>query len=222
MQAYGRLFHRLFGSATKEKPFHSQFGGLWTDRVDAREEAERRYQSGSLNREDFDDLVSFITEGYLILPRAVDANLARSVIDDVETAVRNGDRLMTYWDADGHHKEAGSIENLHKAEAKVLDVHASIASVREAIFSENPALSGEHFPDATRRFPDALLPPRLGAGLSPGHRLRLRGQTAALRRIVDRPGRYRGGLGRTAILPRQSPVARPALPGKWNKGPATH
>jgi ectoine hydroxylase-related dioxygenase (phytanoyl-CoA dioxygenase family) len=114
--------------------FLSSFGGLWTDRVDAPALARDRLRAGRLAAREFDDVVFWIANGYVIKERAIDDRLIDRVQADIFTAAREGSREVTFWDERGKHQKTATFDDLAKTEAKLLDVHATLASVQRAIF----------------------------------------------------------------------------------------
>lgn len=131
--------------------YHSNFGGLWVDRLDADKELSRRLSKGGLTSELGRQISRFMADGYLILRGAVDSG----VVDRIATAMthafeRGDDRLRYQGNSDEVHVFEGITDPRGK---RVVEAHAVLSDVRDAfasppvvefltaIFDESPVLS---------------------------------------------------------------------------------
>jgi phytanoyl-CoA hydroxylase len=80
--------------------FHSDFGGLWTDRTDALEEILRRQQEGLIT-DDQEYLLRFwVANGYVILEGAVDHRLCDQLALELKDIFTNGSHIAKYQPPD--------------------------------------------------------------------------------------------------------------------------
>ena len=114
--------------------YRGAFGGLWTDRTDAKAIANERFVQSRITRQEFDDVMFWIDNGYLVKEHAIDSAVLDNVHADIQTAVRSGTRQVTFWDEKGKHQKRAAVDDLARTEAKLLDVHHTLASVQQAIF----------------------------------------------------------------------------------------
>ena len=84
------------GAATTVSQFHSQFGGLWIDRHDWRDELSRRRASGAITRNERTLLQAFVTNGYVILKRAAPPGSVEAFQVEIERAFRAGMPELLY------------------------------------------------------------------------------------------------------------------------------
>ena len=75
---------------TSATGFHSRFGGLWTDRLDATSELERRRAAGLLSDEEAAVIAEWMANGYAILPGAVPQADCDALGDDIAHAWSDG------------------------------------------------------------------------------------------------------------------------------------
>jgi hypothetical protein len=75
----------------RRRGYHSRHGGLWSDRLDAEEQLRRRVASGALPAADAELVRTWMRDGYVILPRAVDGALVDRVVADVEAVWARAD-----------------------------------------------------------------------------------------------------------------------------------
>lgn len=76
--------------------FHSDFGGLWTDRDDAETELERRIKAGSVNEDQEFLLRNWMSNGYVILEGAVDDKLCGRLAEELADIFANGSDIALY------------------------------------------------------------------------------------------------------------------------------
>src|SRR5438552_3653946 len=106
------------------------FGGLWTDRTDARTIAGTKLTYGRIRKCEYDDLLFWIDNGYLIKEREIPDRVLDGVQADIHAAASSGARQVTFWDERGKQQGPATLESLHQVEAKVLDVHRYLPSVQ--------------------------------------------------------------------------------------------
>jgi ectoine hydroxylase-related dioxygenase (phytanoyl-CoA dioxygenase family) len=69
--------------------FRSKFGGFWTDLNNAAELIDGKRELGLINEKEAQLLLSFVQDGYVILPAAVDETLIDKLNEDVDRLVAN-------------------------------------------------------------------------------------------------------------------------------------
>jgi hypothetical protein len=113
--------------------FHSRFGGLWTDRLDAAEILAARAERGALGPRDATRLEAWIRDGYWIEPRAVPlAAVERLKVDlaalwaarDPSVRVEYGGRYLSL------------APGLPEEHAKLVDVYARSQAALELALAE--------------------------------------------------------------------------------------
>jgi phytanoyl-CoA hydroxylase len=119
-----------------ENKQRSRFGTLWTDRTNAEALAREKLRKRKISEQDFQDLLFWFENGYLVKSNACDPDLLDQIQAAIHEAARSGSRQVTFWDAAGKHQVEARPEHLMKAEAKLLDVHSTIPAVQDVIFSE--------------------------------------------------------------------------------------
>ena len=113
----------------------SKFSGLWTDRVDAIDELERRIAHGAIPPGDRGLYESFIALGYAIIPGAVDQDLCRQLSREIHEAWTNGDSaLLTQYP--GSHEPIPLTTGLDPAKMRVVDIHVHSSIARDILFSD--------------------------------------------------------------------------------------
>jgi ectoine hydroxylase-related dioxygenase (phytanoyl-CoA dioxygenase family) len=116
--------------------YHSDFGGLWTDRTDAEQEIARRRAAGEITDEQAEQLRSWATNGYIVLEGAVPADAIDRFREDVTRAYEEGDqRVLVRTPANPHGYEplrAGT----SPATARLVDSYAHYPSARELLFAQ--------------------------------------------------------------------------------------
>ena len=111
------------------------FGGFWTDGPNASAELDLLLGKGLVQPEEGEQLRFWITNGYLIIPQALDGDLLTRAQAAIDAAIDSRARMMTYWSSGHRHMEPARRDKLMEAECKVIDVHASLAPVQSAIFA---------------------------------------------------------------------------------------
>jgi ectoine hydroxylase-related dioxygenase (phytanoyl-CoA dioxygenase family) len=67
-------------------PYRSRFGGLWTDREDARDILADKHRDRTVTDQEAEQLSKWIEDGYVVLRSAIDPRLTEAVLRDVERA----------------------------------------------------------------------------------------------------------------------------------------
>jgi hypothetical protein len=112
----------------------SSFGGLWTDRLDADDELERRVSSGSVPAHHAARVRSWITDGYTVFPRAVPGDLIDRFRDDIVRAFDEGDdRLLV--NSPGTDGYVPLQPRTSTVRARVVDAYAHYPSARALLFA---------------------------------------------------------------------------------------
>jgi len=117
----------------KRPGFHSPHGGLWTDRLSAREILDERLRSGSLREEDAVGLRHWMERGYWIERRAVSSEVLERIEQDIERlwAGREPGLLV---ELGGEYR---SLETELRAERyKLVDLYVHSAAALEAALAE--------------------------------------------------------------------------------------
>jgi phytanoyl-CoA hydroxylase len=109
-----------------------RFGGLWTDRLDAQ---ERLVSLADIDTTERDLLLKWISHGYVVIPNVLQPSDCDRVVQEIGRAIDERSRQMAYWKEGVKHIHASDRERLMEFECKVLDVHATMASVRNAVFA---------------------------------------------------------------------------------------
>jgi ectoine hydroxylase-related dioxygenase (phytanoyl-CoA dioxygenase family) len=117
----------------------SRFGGFWTDTASRDMRCQQLVDAGEVTTDEAERLRFWIANGYVVIPAALDDAAVARVQRAIDDAIDRGTRQMTWWDADGKHQEPARRDRLAAAEAKVIDVHAHVQEVQQAIFA--PAIA---------------------------------------------------------------------------------
>ena len=116
-----------------EPQYHSKFGGLWIDRLDAERELARKLASRELSPELGDEVSRFMANGYLIIPGAVDPRLVDRIASTITSAYERGDDRLRYQGA-GH--EVFKLEGKNDPRGKrIIEAHAVLPEIRDAFAS---------------------------------------------------------------------------------------
>jgi len=117
----------------QQHAYHSKFGGLWIDRLDAEQELARRLERGEVSATLGPQLSKFMADGYLILPGAVDGKLVDRIATTLAEAFERGDERLRYQ---GGGNEVFRFEGKTEPRGKrVIEAHAVLPDVREAFTS---------------------------------------------------------------------------------------
>jgi len=111
--------------------FHSRFGGLWIDRVDAHAELARRLESGQLSSALGERVKHFMDNGFVVLEGAVPVELVDRLASVIATAYAQGDeRLLYHTDGTEH---IILQPNADPSGKRIIEAHAVLAEIREAL-----------------------------------------------------------------------------------------
>lgn len=110
----------------------SDFGGLWTDRVDALDELERR--ASGLEEIESDRLRSFIENGYVVLERAVPEKIVDTLRSDIDRAWKHGDDHLFMFPP-GTQSPQPLRTGTPTERARVVDIYVHYESARRVLFS---------------------------------------------------------------------------------------
>lgn len=116
-----------------DSPYRSRFGGLWTDRADARERAAERAARGEITAEQAELVEHWIENGYVILPGAVDHAPIDALNAEIEEAWRVGDRsirievVTQFFDLS---------PELRREKVKLLDLYVRSEAARRIAFAK--------------------------------------------------------------------------------------
>jgi phytanoyl-CoA hydroxylase len=119
--------------------YHSQFGGLWVDQLDAMHLLGRKAEHGQLQPALVDKLRFFILHGYVILENAVPHEKIDRYLADFQQATRQKGPVLASVPAMGPQDKG--IVPLHRADVnapltKALDTYHHLESAHEIIFAE--------------------------------------------------------------------------------------
>ncbi len=133
-----QVLERLIGRRKPAPAFHSRFGGLWTDRLDARDELARRAGRGPLVAANRAAIGVFIDNGYVVLPGAVDPTRIDAYLAGLRRAAVGGTPLVASVPARGpQDKDVVPLAEADLAAplTKVLDTYVHVPEARELIFA---------------------------------------------------------------------------------------
>lgn len=128
-------FLSRFALRRKRAGYFSQFGGLWTDRKDAKALLQRKIAEGVIRPDEVELLHHWMREGFVILPGAVPSELIDRINAEVETVWGTLDPRFRV-------EIGGDVSSLDPTLrgrcAKLLDLYVYSRVAREAAFA--PAL----------------------------------------------------------------------------------
>src|SRR4051812_23027193 len=115
----------LTPTTSNKSLYRSEFGGLWTDRIDAEQLVESQLRSGRVTDREAEDLHFWIANGYVVKRQAVPHQILNRVEADIQDTIERRDRRVTFWDDAGKHERPIVSGDLERTESKLLDVHRS-------------------------------------------------------------------------------------------------
>jgi len=117
--------------------YHSRFGGLWTDRSDARAQIERKRAAAEISAKEAGLLQRWIEDGFVILPQAVPHELIDRLDADVEAiwAGRSPARCFVEYFEEGQLVIYPAGPAFKDKRHKLLDLHVHLDSAREIVFA---------------------------------------------------------------------------------------
>ena len=123
----------LFRKQEPQAQYHSKFGGLWIDRLDAAQELARRLEKGQVPAALGQEISKFMADGYLILAKAVDLQLVDRIATMMTQAYERGDDRLRYQ---GGGDEVFAFKGKTEPRGKrIIEAHAVIPDVRDAFTS---------------------------------------------------------------------------------------
>lgn len=133
------FFKKVVGGTKTASPapmqFLSPYGGFWTDTHGAQSNLQSALRDKTIDAAEAELLKFWITNGYAVIPDVLDNRGIERVQSAIDSAIDTGSRHMTYWDKTGKHEGPARRDQLSAAECKVIDVHANLPAVQEAIFA---------------------------------------------------------------------------------------
>jgi phytanoyl-CoA hydroxylase len=123
--------HVVLNGEAEPRLYRSRYGGLWTDRRDARDILEGRRARDEITDADADVLAHYIDDGYVVFPKATD----ESVIDEylrVFEAAWNAppDRIFLHW----NRQYLPMDRKYYDEVTKVGEIHTCFERAEELIF----------------------------------------------------------------------------------------
>src|SRR5262249_17901516 len=112
--------------------YHSRFGGLWTDRIDAATRLEAKQRTGGLSESDAELIRSWRKDGFLILTAAVSHDVIDTINESIESAWRSRDSRILLDIAGECHALA---PEHRQGRCKILDFYAFCPQVLQAMFA---------------------------------------------------------------------------------------
>jgi len=118
----------------------TRFGGFWTDQPNALDLIRGKLEAGLITAIDADNLRFWVTNGYLVLEKAVPESVLEAATKDLDSAYsgRLPGLLFECQDVIGSRKASPWQKEMNDVPAKALDLHYQSLAVRELIFSEVP------------------------------------------------------------------------------------
>ncbi len=112
----------------------SRFGGLWTDRVDAQAELERRVAADLLTPSEAERVRQWMTQGYVVLERAIPAADCAALSDELGRMWREGaaDALMQ---EPGEPSGVPLVAGTSPVKMRVLDLYAVRPAALNVLFA---------------------------------------------------------------------------------------
>lgn len=115
--------------------YHSSYGGLWTDSIDAINYCNKLHEEQKINNQEKEDLLFWIENGYLIKRNIIPSDFIDEMQKEIDSTIKRGLVKATFFEKKGKKNiEFSSPENILKKEAKVLDIYTKSLNVQKAVF----------------------------------------------------------------------------------------
>lgn len=128
----GRAWNKL-QLRRHRRGFHSRFGGLWTDRLDAAEVLAARLEHGGLAPDEAEALGAWMRDGYFILPGAVPHEVVERLKADMAALLSARDPSVRV-EVDG--RTLALAPELSLEHAKLVDVYVRSRAALELALAE--------------------------------------------------------------------------------------
>jgi phytanoyl-CoA hydroxylase len=129
-----RILTRVTARPPASDEYFSRFGGLWTDRLDADAEIDRRAARDELHGHAPERFREFVRNGYAVIEHAVDPDICDRVREDIDREWHRDDTPLRVT-------PPGSIASeplgpwVPRDNARVVDAYVHLDSARRALFS---------------------------------------------------------------------------------------
>jgi len=135
--ARGYLPNRFAARPTDPTALKSRFGGFWPDRGNALDLVEGKREIGMINDEQAEQLRNWIDRGYVVLHRAIPAELLDRAEKEFDRAYRGEIPTLRFScpAIAGHHQIIPWEELVTQEAAKGLDLHWLSPGIRDLIFA---------------------------------------------------------------------------------------
>ena len=121
--------------------YRSRFGGLWTDRSDAKQTVQERVRTGSLSPEQTALLGDWIDNGFVVLKNAVPRDVVEQVLVDMEEAwTGKNPAIKVALRTEEGVRPVPAAPDLKHLRIKMLNLYANSTAALRAIFA--PAIGG--------------------------------------------------------------------------------
>jgi hypothetical protein len=112
----------------------SRYGGLWTDQGNAMDLIDGRLEFSKLTLHEAALLRQWVTDGYVILPRAVPEEVLAPALEDLERAYR-GELPDLRFDIQGAGRFVPWAAGYQVVPSRALDIHWHSEAIRNAMFA---------------------------------------------------------------------------------------
>ena len=134
-ELFGRQEARLI-SGTFESKFSSMFGGLWIDSVGFKEEVNDRFSSGELTHDQFENLVFFERNGFVIFRNAIPSRLIDELEKEMEHAFALGNKnVICQLQTELTYKPLSA--GINRRGTRLIDAFTSMPGILELLSNSN-------------------------------------------------------------------------------------
>jgi hypothetical protein len=109
--------------------YYSQFGGLWTDRVDALELLEKGRKASQFSDKEAEQLTFWIRNGYVIIPRAIEDSLCNEYLAELDHIWAKDDERFKVFHAGKYIPMKANL----RYESKLLDAYVYSNTARQLL-----------------------------------------------------------------------------------------